>query len=209
MRRQGPDVMQPTRHMNAKLRSAVATGAVGAVLALAVVMGCSVTKGNYKTLSFFFDGVPDPALTDGTVSRVEGGQVVSMSLHRPYAEEKCEACHRTRYRPTRNDSSICLPCHAPVKGEHSHMHGAVVADACLWCHNPHESSRTFLLRDVDRKVCGQCHTTAMLNSTRVPEHADASRGCLECHSGHGGSTSFMLRAGVRGAPQPGASPEGS
>ena len=164
-----------------------------------VVLGCTVTNRNYKVLSFFFDGVPDPNLPAGVVTRVEGGKPAVAVLHQPYAEERCEVCHRTRYRPTREDSSICLECHAQVKSAHAVMHGAVEANACLWCHNPHESSHPALLRDSDRKVCSQCHTPSMLGLS-VPEHRDESRGCLECHSGHGGSSTLMLKVGVSGMP---------
>ncbi|MFZ2199006.1 MAG: hypothetical protein WAV13_14805, partial [Thermodesulfovibrionales bacterium] len=37
---------------------------------IALASGC-VTRGNYKVLSFFFDGVPDPEMT---VDAVEGGE---------------------------------------------------------------------------------------------------------------------------------------
>jgi predicted CXXCH cytochrome family protein len=177
----------------------LAAGLAVTLVVMLVVLGCTVTNRNYKVLSFFFDGVPDPNLPAGAVTRVEGGRPVVAVLHQPYAEERCEVCHRTRYRPTREDSGVCLECHAKAKGGHAVMHGAVEANACLWCHNPHESSHPALLRDADRKVCGQCHTASMLSS-RAPEHHEELRGCLECHSGHGGSSSLMLKAGVSGMP---------
>jgi predicted CXXCH cytochrome family protein len=192
------------------------TGLVGSVRLLAgaaaigagilVVWGCTVTQRNYRVLSLFFDGVPDPSMPPGAVSRVEGGKPVVVILHKPYAEERCETCHRTRYRPTRENAAVCLECHSAVKGAHANMHGPVEANACLWCHNPHESRHPALLREEDRKVCSQCHTPSMLNTEKVPAHADAARGCLECHSGHGGDRPFFLKAGVPGGP--GVQPEG-
>ena len=182
------------------------------VAGVAIWSGCSVTKQNYKVLSFFFDGVPDPSLPPGAVgSRMVGGQPVFIVVHKPHAQERCDECHTSKYRPSRNDSSICLKCHAAVQNAYPHMHGAVEATACLWCHSPHESSHLALLRDSDRKVCSQCHTPSMLNATRVPAHADAARGCLECHSGHGSAAAFMLKPEVPAAaptpPPSGPAPE--
>jgi len=163
----------------------------------AIAIGCSVTPRNYKTLSFFFDGVPDPAVSGGPgAAGGSGGKPTFVVTHKPFADEHCDACHRTKYRPTKNDATICLECHAAVQTQYPKMHGAVIATACLWCHNPHESSHPALLRNSDRKVCSQCHTVAMLESTRVPAHADPARGCVECHSGHGSTLPFMLKPGV-------------
>lgn len=165
-------------------------------VAIAIWSGCSVTKHNYKTLSFFFDGVPDPSSSIGGAGIGSDGKPQFVLVHKPYAEDRCDACHRTKYRPTKSDAGICIECHAAVQTEYPKMHGAVIAMACLWCHNPHESSHPALLRSADRKVCSQCHTAGMLESARVPAHADDTRGCVECHSGHGGTLPFMLKPGV-------------
>lgn len=170
--------------------------------ALAVVLGwagCQVTPSNYKLLSFLFDGVPDPSMSGprGNTAGVDIKQSPTYSAHRPFLEENCDACHKGKLRPSRNDSSTCLTCHAEETSKHPYMHGPVAAAACMWCHAPHESAYAALLRDSDRKVCMQCHTTEMLSAEDVPEHADESRACLECHTGHGGDAPKMLRAGVR------------
>jgi predicted CXXCH cytochrome family protein len=171
--------------------------AAWSILALIAWGGCTVTSKNYRTLSFLFDGVPNPDLPGAPG---EPGAVPTFAVvHRPYAEDRCEECHSGRARPSRLDSSACLKCHAESPTEHTHMHGPVAAMACLWCHNPHESSHRHLLRDSDRNVCSQCHTPALLGSERVPAHADPSRSCLECHSGHGGTAAYFLKAGVRDA----------
>ncbi len=187
----------------------LAVAALVTIAAIALWSGCSVNKSNYKVLSFFFDGVPDPSLPVGALGGSADGKPVLVVLHPPYVQERCDECHKSKYRPTKNDSSICLPCHAAVQTQYPRMHGPVVATACLWCHNPHESSQPALLRFPDRKVCSQCHTESMLESARVPAHADPKRGCVECHSGHGSVQPFMLKPGVTpGAPRtPGAEPE--
>ena len=112
-----------------------------ALVGAAIWSGCSVTPQNYKVLSFFFDGVPDPSVPPGAIGVRRGpdGKPTFVVVHKPYAEERCDECHRTKYRPSKNDSSICLKCHAPVQTQYQRMHGPVVATACLWCHSPHES----------------------------------------------------------------------
>jgi predicted CXXCH cytochrome family protein len=175
----------------------------------AVWSGCTVTPRNYKVLSFFFDGVPDPSIPPGAVvGRGAGGKPTLVVVHKPFAEERCEECHTTKYRPSKNDSSICLKCHAAALTQYQRMHGPVAAAACLWCHSPHESAQPHLLRSADPKVCLQCHAPAMLESTRVAAHADESRACLDCHSGHGSDRAYILKPGVLDAPPSGHSPGG-
>jgi len=162
-------------------------------------MGCSVTPENYDTWAMFFDGVPVPAPAGTNPDGTSSGAVAAVSyIHPPYAENQCDACHKSKLRFTRRDASGCTSCHTTVPGEYRHMHGPVAANACLWCHTPHESAFPHLLRESDRTLCTRCHTQALLSTERVPAHADESRGCLECHSGHGSSARFMLKD----APQP-------
>ena len=185
-------------------RVAVTAALVGAGLAGLSWTGCTVTKSNYRTLSRFFDGVPDPGVTvaaDGT--EIVGGQKVpSLSIHEPYAKEQCSSCHNTGVRLSRDSSSLCLSCHDKVQTEHVQMHGPVAAGACMWCHSPHESPYKHLMRDADRKVCTLCHTPSLLDAERVPAHASPDASCLECHFGHGGPERYQLRPGIAGAPTP-------
>lgn len=166
---------------------------------LLVWSGCTVTESNFKTLSFFFDGVPDPrqkAVEDAGISRfssIDPRKAPNYSVHKPFKEEKCDECHKSGLKMGRNNATVCMKCHKEVPTKHDFMHGPVAAGACMWCHYPHESPHAHLLRDTDRKVCGQCHTPRMLSTKKVPEHADATRSCLECHYAHGGPAPRMLR----------------
>lgn len=192
-------------------RALVAAG-LAALSAAAVWSGCTVTAKNYKVLKFFFDGVPDPnaPIAGGPGAPADAmRRSVTYVAHKPYAEDQCDACHASRFRLTRNNSDICLKCHAGVPAQFPQMHGPVAAAACLWCHSPHESAYASLLLDRDRKVCGQCHSPAMLSAVKTPEHADESRSCLECHFGHGGDARNFLRPVVArpSAPEPGAAPQ--
>lgn len=173
----------------------LATAAVLA-LTLGAAFSCSVTEKNYTTLSFFFDGVPDPnAKAKGGPGAVALDMASSptYSVHKPYAAGACAECHSQAYELTPQDSGICMKCHKDRTNEYPKMHGPVAAAACLWCHAPHESAEAHLMKKPAREVCLQCHEAASLSVERVPEHADAARSCLDCHSGHGGTASFFLR----------------
>lgn len=186
-------------------RTRVGVGLVAAAAGLAALWtGCTVTESNYKVLSYFFDGVPDPNAPALPAGVALGEQDLRRSptyiAHKPYAEDNCAECHKSRFRLTMNDSAICMKCHAEEVSKHPRMHGPVAAGACLWCHSPHESAHAYLMRDRDRPVCMQCHSQEMLTTQRVPEHADEARGCLECHYGHGGPGAMFLRSGAAAPP---------
>lgn len=178
--------------------------AAGICLA-AVWQGCSA-KRDYKVLSFFFDGVPDP---NAIVSNSAPGgaadirQSPTFSIHKPYADEKCSECHSGRQvRIGSNDATVCLKCHQEKLAEHPVMHGPVVAGACLWCHNPHQSAYAALFKAAPREVCTQCHTNPAPAPERVPQHADPAASCLDCHFGHGGDQRYFLRPGIGSPPPP-------
>ncbi|MBS0196172.1 MAG: hypothetical protein JSR77_05385 [Planctomycetes bacterium] len=154
-----------------------------------------MTKDNYKMLSRFFDGVPVPV--DATDAPADGQprKETIVSVHPPYAQEKCDECHNTGKRLNKESSALCLKCHEKIPTEYPRMHGPVAAVACLWCHSPHDASQPHLIKEPDRKLCMQCHTSAILDASRVPAHAEESRACLECHFGHGGTERYQLRPG--------------
>src|SRR4051812_20841274 len=68
-------------------------------LGLLVASGCSPDR-RYQMLSFFFDGVPNPHAVPGAVAVGSGqpgsaagvAQVLSY-VHKPYVENKRNACH--------------------------------------------------------------------------------------------------------------------
>lgn len=172
-------------------------GVLSAALALAISWsGCS-PGARYQTLSFFFDGVPDPSAPVIDTSSVGAlRQSPTYSVHKPFAEERCSDCHRQRFKLGPQDSGLCLDCHAEVPAEHPVMHGPVAAVACLWCHSAHESAYPALLKGSPRQVCSSCHEPGLLSVARVPAHADPSRSCLDCHQGHGGEGRHFLRPGA-------------
>ena len=206
--------MKQTAHIAAPSQYHKYWKSVASLMALAAVFciwtSCTVTKSNYPTLSFLFDGVPNPdAPAAGTGKPGDTAIAAIVVEHPPFKEEKCEACHKTQYRPSRNDPSACLTCHKGLTDKHTWTHGAVAGGACLWCHAPHESPRKWLLRNPDRKLCMQCHSATMMNGKDVPAHIDEKAGCLECHFGHGGDDARMLKSGASAHSPPQASNEPS
>jgi predicted CXXCH cytochrome family protein len=184
-------------------RSAAITGC--ALVALLFWPGCS-EKRDYKLLSFFFDGVPDPnaprAGMPGAGGRGAAGTVVMASTHKPFAEEKCPVCHTNKqglgFQSTTLGAEVCLTCHKTLLKAHPYMHGPVTAMACLWCHDPHETAFPHLLKAASPDICLQCHDRELL-SANPPEHV-AGGSCLNCHSGHGSSVRYLLKPQTTTAP---------
>jgi predicted CXXCH cytochrome family protein len=170
--------------------------------------GCGTPEQRYKTLSFFFDGVPDPveqarlaeALKSGgsLAGRSVNGQPVMIFTHKPYEQQQCYQCHTggpgALFRPDVVDvtSSACLKCHQKVTTEFAVMHGPVAAVECLWCHTPHEADNKALLKEHSPGVCLQCHSRELLDP-KPPQHMDADASCLDCHFGHGADRHGLLR----------------
>ncbi len=168
---------------------------VAAVLGLIGIIwaGCSIEK-HYDTLSFFFDGVPDPNAPveeKGVFARNPRADYI---VHQPFAEGACQNCHTdfSDLTAIRNDSSVCLKCHEAVPNEHVRMHAPVVTTNCLWCHDPHQTPLAHLMRGEPADVCGRCHTSRLLGPAHRGQPASSYANCLDCHSGHGGSQAFFL-----------------
>ena len=176
--------------------------AIAVCFSLALLtLGCSVRK-NYKTLSFFFDGVPDPNARIVMVAGPAGmtaanGLPVQMKMysHKPYAEGKCDACHLAdKKHLVTVKAELCIKCHAPATTQYSTMHAPVAVGQCLWCHEPHESDSPKLLKTTAPQLCLQCHDANLLPSD-VKSHLLADQAnCLDCHTGHGGEKHSLLLA---------------
>jgi predicted CXXCH cytochrome family protein len=174
--------------------------AILAILSMLAV-GCSVRK-NYKTLSFFFDGVPDPnapVASPASMSVAAGpnGELAPMKMyrHKPYAEGKCGECHGAdKKHLVTVKAELCIKCHAPTVKQYPTMHAPVAVGQCLWCHEPHESDSPKLLKTTAPELCLQCHDANLLPSD-VKQHQMADQAdCFDCHVGHGGVKASLLLA---------------
>lgn len=195
----------PSRIDRGGVRRVFSAGAWCAFAAVLIVIGpsCSSDPGkNYKVLSFFFDGVPDPnapQLAEGWEEGATPGAAPKFLsiIHKPYADGQCNACHEgdtSRFESFKKlGSDVCMKCHEKVIDQYPIMHGPVAAGECNLCHNPHESSVKHLLNEDAPAVCAQCHINELLPS-EPPEHLDRKRNCFDCHTGHGGEKHGMLRS---------------
>lgn len=173
---------------------AYASTAIVIILPFLLWSGCNLER-DYETLSFFFDGVPDPSLLSSN-ELGQGGTMV-WTYHAPFVERACQDCHpNPKYSNvglTREDSHVCLKCHENVVDQYEMMHGPVVGVGCLFCHSPHKSPFPSLLREPTPQLCVQCHTQEMMRKPLPQEHMDPNRNCLDCHYGHGGDIDYFLR----------------
>jgi predicted CXXCH cytochrome family protein len=166
-----------------------------------LLLGCSVER-DYKTLSFFFDGVPDPnapvrpvavALDNSPRSPNQPDMPVKLYRHKPYAEGKCTECHTADKKQLITvKAELCIKCHQPAMHQYAMMHGPVSVGQCVWCHEPHESDQQYLLKTTAPELCLQCHDRELLPSDKPHQSDDAN--CLTCHVGHGSPKSSLLRA---------------
>jgi len=176
-------------------RMIIVTGIVGAIAAA----GCS-PETRYRTLSLFFDGVPDPAMQKpgaagggkgGTAATDPSGKPGYVS-HGPYAAKLCEACHRG------DDNSLllpvedlCLNCHV-LNIKKKHIHGPVASGGCRACHHPHGSGKPFLLSSEPTTFCLTCHARAAVANQEVHRSAQGTQ-CTECHDPHGSDNDHLMR----------------
>ena len=176
---------------------------VGVALAGALLVGCGTPEHRYHVLSFFFEGVPDPAASKA----MSGGKVRSqlsgatIFVHRPYAENKCEECHANAediFSGLKMRKDVCVKCHPVTATRYEKMHGPVASGQCLICHAAHQSSEEHLLKEGSPRICTQCHELGTL-SPLTPAHTDAKSACMKCHSGHGGNERYFLKVVQGGA----------
>jgi predicted CXXCH cytochrome family protein len=173
---------------------------IAGVTAACLVSGCS-PETRYRTLSFFFDGVPnpledshDPSGGKGPGSRQKQAVIKPRpSTHGPYAARMCEACHQ---RGGSNKlllpvEELCLNCH-DLNIKKKHTHGPVASGGCRVCHEPHGSGRQFLLSEEPKKFCFYCHDETEVAS-REAHQAASDMQCTDCHDPHSSDNEYMLK----------------
>lgn len=177
------------------------------VLGMVCLVNCS-TETRYKTLSFFFDGVPDPNNPEGgnSTDSSNNRNFVQRSTHKPFEENNCNACHSGQMTSKTGrlvgfdqlstpDDTSCMKCHKEVTTQFRYMHGPVAVGACLMCHDPHRSSLPNLLNQEAPGLCLKCHQRQDLGEPLIA-HANEKLDCLTCHVGHGASEHGLLRVAM-------------
>jgi predicted CXXCH cytochrome family protein len=182
-------------------------------LILTTVFSCEEEE-RYKTLTFFFDGVPH--LEDEDVNDVnspdQGEQLMSKDtgpvwiVHEPWKE--CSYCHDMTKKPrwatpefVKEPLQLCYDCHpnSNYSGSVDYVHGPVAVGDCTRCHNPHRSMQKVLLKLPVPDVCHQCHEKADIES--IADHStELLYECLKCHVGHSSSERGLLRKGWNAVP---------
>lgn len=162
---------------------------------------CSV-KNHHKTLSLFFDGVPEPGAENkkgpqgpapGKKAREKPAkEALIVSRHPAYTQRKCRDCHNTQSLSFLKDkkAGLCFTCHNREKYTGDFLHGPVAVGACHVCHLPHESKYERLLKSGVPQICIDCHTT--WDRRDVKAHSKG-KVCTQCHDPHAGNNRFFLR----------------
>ncbi len=121
------------------------------------------------------------------------------SLHKPFAERKCSACHAGKGSAVKQSTALCLECHKSTlesfKKINSHLVPGLGKNTCTSCHDPHASDEKNLLADRNAKVCFRCHadTEGFMARSRY-RHSGIER-CSDCHVSHGSNNKFFLISG--------------
>lgn len=177
------------------------------VTGMIFLSGCTATY-RYKLLSFFFDGVPNPATdtalhpadtlsrSDTTTYQANGiaASTPQMHIHSPYREKECAACHDNSImgRFTKATPDLCYQCHDDFSETYKVLHSPVAEGQCTQCHSPHQSANANLLIRTNRAICFLCHDSDdVLKSETHEDIQDAD--CTECHNPHGGEDKYVLR----------------
>ena len=161
-----------------------------------------------KTLSIFFDGVPNPEDTTcifaekpaenpraKSANAIPAKETVLIYFsHEPYKQKQCSSCHdpNSMGKFLEPMPQLCYQCHDDFSAKFSTLHAPVDAGECTACHNPHMSQVKYMLKSKEKDLCFSCHDAE--DKTWKENHDGLEdMHCTECHNPHGGSDNFMLK----------------
>ncbi|MBI1827507.1 MAG: hypothetical protein HY287_18035 [Planctomycetes bacterium] len=173
-------------------------------VAPAMIVACTeATK--YKTLSFFFDGVPPPGSASTANAAAPNNRDDNLGApapvatpkrsypHTPYRDNRCEGCHDVAggglVRPIKE--GLCLTCHTKLLEGVRYVHGPVAVRDCTVCHEYHASPYPNLLSNDPTTTCLNCHDRSDLSAESHPPTLE--QGCVDCHNPHGGTDRFFVK----------------
>jgi len=170
-------------------------------------------------LPIFVSGCNKQAKYDVQTLLLEEKKTVSKTAffsHTPYADGKCDQCHRTsgfqlfgRSKPTGKFKKgggmpgelimpveeLCNHCHeyrsfTKAESDGLWLHTPAADGECMECHDPHQSENPNILLEAPDKICNQCHDEDF--DMDIADHRKME-GCLNCHTPHLGRNSGMLK----------------
>jgi predicted CXXCH cytochrome family protein len=176
------------------------------LITVALISSC-VSPNNYKYLSFFFDGVPDPSVKDNLENNIRdsANKIVIVDKmntkpqvykHIPYAENECNSCHDKNKMGTyiNPQPALCYQCHIDFNEKYDFLHGPVFGGYCSTCHDPHKSKFASLLVKDRQDLCFNCHDQKSVNQNDFHNMSD-EQNCITCHNPHGGANRKFMAVG--------------
>lgn len=176
-------------------------------LAVMIFFTTCTTEKWHRTLTFFFDGVPDTTSKQlvkandsvkhadtSNVSHANVNNAPSQIIHPPYKERNCDACHQKDQKGkfVAEQPDLCYNCHDNFKTKYKSLHAPVEAGSCTECHSPHYSKNKKLLIRQGQDLCLYCHDKQ--DVFKIETHKDIGEtSCTECHNPHGGEDNYLLR----------------
>lgn len=124
--------------------------------------------------------------------------LLKASLHKPFEERKCGACHGSQKYDIKPGVAMCIECHSSTLASFQKINSHLMPgnkNSCTSCHNPHASDEKSLFKGKGPKVCFQCHSDSrrhMENSAFTHPGLDK---CSECHVAHGSNYRYFLSSG--------------
>jgi len=176
----------------------VRTAILASCMTAALLCGCNTTK-HYKTLSFFFDGVPEPGKAPPEPGSRDAGKQGARAPaaapryreHGPYAAKQCDACHaKATNQLILPSKELCFQCHA-LDVRKKYLHGPLASGDCRACHEPHASTHPFLLASEPKEFCLHCHDGNSIAKSDVHKEMEAQ--CTTCHDAHSSDAPFLLK----------------
>lgn len=177
----------------------VAGGRVlGLLLVGALLAGGCTAERRYRTLSFFFDGVPDPnapveeaAAPEPTAPQValvrpeREPEVAPGTVHPPFAERLCDACH-TFESESRSKNILSVPIGQGVtRAQDQRMLAEPVEQLCFECHDDMSPEKadpgTYTHGPVAAGACVFCHNPHSSPNASLLRAASPRLLCLKCH----------------------------
>lgn len=172
---------------------------------VACTLSCTSSQSNYKVLSTFFDGVPNPDLVDSarradSIRQVQvenklaqTTQTVDAFFHPPFREKECDICHNKSQMGKLNEQlpALCYNCHEDFNDKYAYVHGPVSAGYCTQCHNPHMSKNENLIIRKGHDLCLHCHQERDVFKNDAHFELEGAN-CTECHNPHGGDDRYIF-----------------